>query len=387
MYQMLFRSGHLQSLAMFLAVTMLHIWMWRALVTGGKVRRSRVWVVSVGLGVLLSVALVAIGISLGFGRVLAVLPAGQWVTWTRAAALGWVLFSFCLALSLCLRRIAPKFDPSRRKLLRAASGAALAAPVLAGGYGVFIERRGISACPVDLKIKGLPQDLDGLRMSQLTDIHLGPFLGVKELRRAVDIANEFRPHLALITGDLVSERGDPLDLCIQELSKLRASEGAFGCLGNHEGYLRIEAYTAAECRRVGIDILRGRRRRLSFGKTHLYLTGIDYQTMGGQYIVDPAVLTGEACFNLLLSHNPDVFPVAAAQGYDLIVSGHTHGGQINLELPGYPLNVARFYTPYIHGTYREGESLLYVSRGIGTVGIPLRLGAPPEVNLIRLCAV
>ena len=89
---------------------------------------------------------------------------------------------------------------------------------------------------------------------------------------------------------------------------------------------------------------------------------------------------------MLLSHNPDVFPVAAAQGHDLIISGHTHGGQVNLEIPGMPLNVARFYTPYIHGTYREGGSLLYVSRGIGTVGIPLRLGAPPEVNLIRLCA-
>jgi hypothetical protein len=386
MLQMLLGSRHLPSLAAFLAVTLLHVWMWRALASGGGVRRSRVWVVSVSLGALLSLALVAMGVSLGYARVLARLPAGQWIAWIRAAALGWVLFSFCLALALWLRKLAPKFDPSRRKMLRAASGAALAAPVLAGGYGVFIERSRISACPVDLKIKGLPRDLDGLRLSQLTDIHLGPFLGVKELRRAVEIANDFQPHLALMTGDLITERGDPLDLCIQELSKLRASDGVFGCLGNHEGYLGIEAYTAAECRRVGIDILRGRRRRLSFGKTHLYVLGIDYQRMGGTYVVDPAVLTGEVCLNLLLSHNPDVFPVAAAQGHDLIISGHTHGGQINLELPGWPLNVARFYTPYIHGAYREGGSLLYVSRGIGTVGIPLRLGAPPEVNLIRLCA-
>jgi hypothetical protein len=386
MHLILLASRHLPDLAVFLAVTMLHVWMWRTLVAGGGVRRSRIWIVSVTLGALLSLALVAIGVSLGFARVLARLPAGRWIAWIRAAALCWVLFSFCLALALWLRKAAPKFDPSRRKMLRAASGAALAAPALAGGYGLFIERTGISGCPVDLKIKDLPQDLDGLRLSQLTDIHLGPFLGVKELRRAVDIANEFRPHLALMTGDLITEQGDPLDLCIQELSKLRASDGVFGCLGNHEGYVGIEAYTAAECRRVGIDILRSRRRRLSFGKTHLYLAGIDYQKMGGTYVVDPAVLTGEACFNLLLSHNPDLFPVAAAQGYDLIVSGHTHGGQINLEIPGWPLNIARFYTPYVHGAYREGGSLLYVSRGIGTVGVPLRLGAPPEVNLIRLCA-
>jgi predicted MPP superfamily phosphohydrolase len=338
------------------------------------------------LAVLLSVALVATGVSLEFARVLATLPAGRWIAWTRAGALSWALFSFCVALFLWLRKFAPEFDPSRRKLLRAASGAVLAGPVLAGGYGVFIERSRISACPVDLKIKGLSHDLDGMRLSQLTDIHLGPFLGVKELRRAVDIANEFRPHLALVTGDLVSERGDPLDQCLEELSNLRSSDGLFGCLGNHEGYMRVESYVAAQGRLFGFDVLRGRRRRLSFGKTHLYLSGVDYQKMGGPYLVGTGVLTEKGCYNVLLSHNPDVFPVAAAQGYDLTISGHTHGGQVNLEIPGMPLNVARFYTPFIHGTYREGDSLLYVSRGIGTVGIPVRLGAPPEVNLIRLCA-
>ena len=379
-------SHHLPVIVVFLAVTALHVWMWRTLVAGRGVRRSRIRSVSVCLGVLLSVALVAIGVSLESARVLATLPAGWWTAWTRAVALSWALFSFCLALFLWLRRVAPEFDPSRRRLIRAAGGAVLAAPVLAGGYGVFLERNRISACLVDLEIKGLSPDLNGLRLSQLTDIHLGPFLGVKELRRAVDIANEFRPHLALVTGDLISERGDPLDLCIQELSRLRASDGVFGCLGNHEGYLRVEDYVAAQGRLVGIDVLRSRRRRLSFGKTHLYLAGIDYQRMGGPYFVGAGVLTEARCLNVLLSHNPDVFPVAAARGHDLIISGHTHGGQVNLEIAGMPLNVARFYTPYIHGTYRKGGSLLYVSRGIGTVGIPLRLGAPPEVNLIRLCA-
>jgi uncharacterized protein len=379
-------SRHLPVLVIFLVVTVLHVWMWRTLVAGRGTRRSRVWSVSVCLGVLLSVALVAIGVSLHLGRVLATLPAGLWIAWTRAVALGWALFSSCLAVALWLRKLAPKFDPSRRKLLRVASGAVLAAPALAGGYGVFMERGRILASPVDLKIKGLSHDLDGLRLSQLTDIHLGPFLGAKELRRAVDIANEFRPHMALVTGDLVSERGDPLDQCLQELSKLRASDGVFGCLGNHEGYLGAESYVAAQGRLIGFDVLRGRRRRLSFGKTHLYLTGIDYQKMGGPYHVDAGVLTEKGCYNVLLSHNPDVFPVAAAQGHDLIISGHTHGGQITLEIPGLALNFARLYTPYIHGTYSKGGSLLYVSRGIGTVAIPVRLGAPPEVSLIRLCA-
>jgi predicted MPP superfamily phosphohydrolase len=92
-------------------------------------------------------------------------------------------------------------------------------------------------------------------------------------------------------------------------------------------------------------------------------------------------------FNVLLSHNPDVFRVAARQGYPLTISGHTHGGQVRTEILHEDLNVARFYTPYVDGVYREGAASIFVSRGIGTIGIPARIGAPPEVALIHLCRV
>jgi predicted MPP superfamily phosphohydrolase len=90
-------------------------------------------------------------------------------------------------------------------------------------------------------------------------------------------------------------------------------------------------------------------------------------------------------FNVLLSHNPDVFPVAARQGYDLTVAGHTHGGQVRVEILREDLNIARFFTPYVDGLYREQGRTIFVSRGIGTIGLPARLGAPPEVALLRLC--
>jgi len=89
--------------------------------------------------------------------------------------------------------------------------------------------------------------------------------------------------------------------------------------------------------------------------------------------------------NVLLQHNPDVFPVAAQQGFGLTVSGHTHGGQVNVEILRQNLNVARVFTPYVDGIYKKGNSTIFVSRGIGTIGMPVRLGAPPEVALIRLC--
>jgi predicted MPP superfamily phosphohydrolase len=92
--------------------------------------------------------------------------------------------------------------------------------------------------------------------------------------------------------------------------------------------------------------------------------------------------------NMLLSHNPDVFPIAAAQGYDLTVSGHTHGGQVNVEILSRDINPARFLTPYVYGAYDWAEggrrAAAYVSRGIGTIGIPARVGAPPEISVLRL---
>jgi predicted MPP superfamily phosphohydrolase len=104
------------------------------------------------------------------------------------------------------------------------------------------------------------------------------------------------------------------------------------------------------------------------------------------YLVGAGRLLKPGCYNILLSHNPDVFPVAARQGFPLTLSGHTHGGQITVEILHQYVNVARVFTPYVYGLYREGGAAIYVTRGIGTVGVPARLGAPPEVAVIRLCA-
>ncbi len=124
---------------------------------------------------------------------------------------------------------------------------------------------------------------------------------------------------------------------------------------------------------------------MRFGNSTLNLAGVDYQRTGRPYLTGAEQLIAPGAVNLLLSHNPDVFPVAARQGYALTVSGHTHGGQVRVEILGEDLNVARFYTPYVDGVYRKGAASLFVSRGLGTIGIPTRLGAPPEVALLRLC--
>jgi predicted MPP superfamily phosphohydrolase len=282
-------------------------------------------------------------------------------------------------------RAQPGHSAARRAFLHTTRAALLVTPAVVTGYGVFIQRLNISLREQDLKFPGLPKDLDGLRLVQLTDIHLSPFLSERELARAVDMANETRAQLALVTGDLITNARDPLDICLRQLSRLRADAGIFGCLGNHESYANVEDYVEQQGARMGHRYLRQRAESLKFGQATLNLAGVDYQRIRRPYLVGAERMIAPHAFNVLLSHNPDVFPVAARQGYPLTIAGHTHGGQVRIEILGQDLNVARFYTPYVDGLYHRNGAAVFVSRGIGTIALPARLGAPPEVNLLRLC--
>jgi predicted MPP superfamily phosphohydrolase len=226
-----------------------------------------------------------------------------------------------------------------------------------------------------------------LRIVQLTDIHLSPLLARRDLARAVDMANELHANLAVITGDLITSKGDPLDDALAELARLKADAGIYGCHGNHEIYAGALSYCTARGSALGIRFLRWRNAPLRFGDATLNLVGVDYQRRGLPYLKNTEKFVQESNVNVLLSHNPDVFPVARQKGFALTLAGHTHGGQVNVEILDHSLNVARFYTPYTKGLYQKDGSSLYVSAGIGTVGIPVRLGAPAEVSLVKLCAI
>ena len=299
---------------------------------------------------------------------LSVLWIGAWIVWLALASIG-------------------KQDHSkaRRGFLQAAGAALFAAPLAVTGYGVFVQRLNLRMREQNIVIPGLAEDLDGLRIVQLTDIHLSPFLAERELARAVAMANETNAHVALVTGDMISFHRDPLDLCLKHLAGLRAEAGIFGCLGNHEVYAQAEDYATEQGARLGIRYLRSEAVRLKFGGAAMNLAGVDYQRFRKPYLAGAEKMIEPGTLNVLMSHNPDVFPVAAHQGYDLTIAGHTHGGQVRVEILREDLNVARFFTRYVDGLYREGNRSIFVSRGIGTIGLPARLGAPPEVALLRLC--
>ena len=277
-------------------------------------------------------------------------------------------------------------DFERRRLIRATGTALMAAPFAAMGYGMFVERFDLRVRELDVPLGGLPPDLDGLQILQLSDIHLSPFLSESDFAHVVDAACEFHPQLTVVTGDLISGHGDPLDACVRQLARLKADAGVFGCMGNHERYADAEAYAEAAARKVGIEFLRSRNRQLRFGSSLLNLAGVDYQSLAGHkvYLRGAERMIIPGAVNILLSHNPDVFPVAVRQGYNFVIAGHTHGGQVTVEILDRSINAARFFTPYVYGLYRQGGAAAYVTRGIGTIGIPARIGAPPEITLLRL---
>ena len=303
----------------------------------------------------------------------------------------WGLVSLAAAIAYLISkwligRLPEKFQQDRRDALRMLAGAAVVSPALAVGFGTFIERTNFEVCERTIAVRGLPRDLEGLRLLQLSDIHIGPFLSARTLERVIGQANELKPHLALVTGDLISVARDPLDECLDLLARLRADHGILGCLGNHETYANVEAYTTAEGHRRGIDFLRGQARLIKIGDSMINIAGVDYQPFErrSNYLSGAGALLAPGAVNLLLSHNPDVFPVAAAHGFDLMLAGHTHGGQVTMEILSPALNPARMVTPFVRGLYFQGNSSCYVTRGIGTLGVPTRLGARPEITLLSL---
>lgn len=318
-------------------------------------------------------------------------PALEWfkalsLSWAIASLGAWTIdFVWCRLLGR-IGQAAVEHDAGRRRVLQLGRAAAMSIPAAALGYGAFIERNHFRLVESQIRVPGLPAGLNGLRLVQLTDIHFGPFFSPRDLRYSIDMANGTKAHVAMVTGDLISVYSDPLDECLELLRNLKAEAGVVGCLGNHEIAARCEDYAALRAKEIGIDFLRNQARGFQFGGAELNIAGVDYQPKDLPYLAKTTDLVRPGQFNLLLSHNPDVFPVAAKQGWDLTVAGHTHGGQITVEILGVSANLARFYTPYVYGHYERDGRQIYVSRGLGTVGIPSRIGAPPEVSVLTLCA-
>lgn len=299
-----------------------------------------------------------------------------------------------------------EFDPSRRTFFQYAACLAGSLPFVAATYGFASTRLRYTIERVDVPVANLPPELDGLRIAQLSDIHIGDYMPPDEIARAVEMANELRPDLAVVTGDFVSAVGDPLDACITELSRLEAPLGVWGCNGNHEIYAGVEDEADRLFHTNGMRLLRAQSVVVEHNGARFNLLGVDYQRdhmvsgeRTGPMLREIEHLVRRDIPNILLSHNPNSFRRAAELGIELSLAGHTHGGQVKFEIVDHSVSPARLITPFVAGLYTlpmpngqahtpatngSHKAALYVNRGLGTLGFPVRLGVPPEVTLLTL---
>ncbi len=334
----------------------------------------------------------------------------EWL-WHRVHKSGPPVLPSALMRHVAMQDFVP--DPSRRTFFKTASVVAGAAPFLSVMYGFAAERLRYELRRIEIPMMNLPSELDGLKIVQLSDIHLSGYMTRESVRRAVDMANDVGADLAVVTGDLITGMHDSIEECVEEVRHLRAPLGVYGCNGNHEIYARAEDLAEQLYQQAGMKLLRSNNAVITYKGAQLNLIGVDYQRermpsgRKMQMLENLEPLVRRDIPNVLLSHNPNSFNRAAELGIELSLAGHTHGGQVKVEILDVSLSPARFITDYIAGLYqrpllmpdvprRMGETIklmpnapkglaaLYVNRGLGTVGAPVRLGVPPEISHIVL---
>jgi hypothetical protein len=245
---------------------------------------------------------------------------------------------------------------------------------LAEPYRLTIEHH-----PVYLR--RLPEGFEGFRIVHLSDFHHSAFTSGEQIERAVETANRLQPDIIALTGDYISHERRYAAPCAELLGRLRARYGVYAVLGNHDHWTDAALITDL-FRAEGITMLVNQGMRFQQGDAAFWLAGVD-DTMVG---LEDLSLALAGCRNdemkLLLAHNPIILRRAARAGVDLVLSGHTHGGQVTLRSERSASGKPR--RRLLRGLGRQGETQIYVTRGLGTVILPIRYGCPPEVSLLEL---
>ena len=295
-------------------------------------------------------------------------------------SMAWVSFALVFTLARDLALVATLWTPAIHTMVATAGvPLVLGGSVLAMVVGAAAAFRGPHVARIDLPVAGLHPDLDGLRIVQISDLHVGPNIGRRYVQRVVDLSRSLQPDLVVLTGDIVDGPVARLAPHVAPLAELAKGGSAYFILGNHDCYAGADAWIA-HFKHMGMRVLLNSHEVVPKGGARLLIGGV----------VDPAYakmrpaisLEGaeRVDFRLLLAHNPRLAPLGAAAGFDLQLSGHTHAGQF---FP-WTLAVRLVHAPHVAGLSREGAMQVYVSAGTGTWGPPVRFGTNPELTLLRL---
>jgi predicted MPP superfamily phosphohydrolase len=275
------------------------------------------------------------------------------------------------------------FRLSRRQFLGGLAATPLVAVSGVSAYARLVEPYNYWVSETDVFIRNLPERFENFRITQLTDIHHSRILGLDEVRRVVALAQQTKPDMFVLTGDYTTSYRRFIEPCAEALAPLNAPEGVWAVLGNHDHYTDPELTTRALQSRK-IAVLNNAHTTLQRGPDALQLSGIDDWTWNAVDWTRAFDGLKSTTPTILLSHQPTVLDFKQTQTVSLILSGHTHGGQIRLPFLGAPARYATADLKYDRGLFRRGETQLYVSSGTGVIGLPVRLGVRPEIAVLRL---
>jgi uncharacterized protein len=286
----------------------------------------------------------------------------------------------------------PRFDSELDTMFRWLANAVMVGIALSFAYGYTIGQRRLRVRQLHLPLRHCPPAWEGLRILQLSDIHIGRNLEQGQLERFVTRANALGPDLVCISGDIADSPTADLESFLPMLARLRATYGVIAVLGNHDHYAGADQVEAALRRLTPFRVLRDEQTTIEIRGQTLHVIGLDDHgrdwARGKTSVPYLSAAMARVPADepiLLLSHRPDVFPQAAERGVALTLSGHTHGGQIGVPwFDGRIRNLAEFMTDFDRGLFERGGSYLYVNSGLGVTGQRIRLNTPREIVVICL---
>jgi predicted MPP superfamily phosphohydrolase/VanZ family protein len=296
-------------------------------------------------------------------------------------SMAWVSFVLVLTLArdtALLVTTLPGLASAHDVVRHAGVPAVVIASFVALGLGALTALRGPRTREIEIQVPGLHADLDGLRIAQISDLHVGRSIRRSYVQHVVERTQVFEPHLIAFTGDMVDGPVDRLANDVAPLAALAQGRPAYFVLGNHDCYSGAAAWIA-HFRHLGAQVLLNENTVLRKGSAKLQIGGVvDPAYRASRPEVVPAA--SDADFRILLAHNPKLAPLGARAGFDLQLSGHTHAGQF---FP-WTLAVRLVHAPHVAGLSREGRMWVYVSAGTGSWGPPVRFGTSPEITLLKL---
>lgn len=279
---------------------------------------------------------------------------------------------------------------SRRAFLATTTWSMAAIPYVMVGRGMWSTLYDFEVTHIPVYIPRLPKALDGFRIVQISDVHAGSFPDHRPFEEVRRLIETLKPDMVVVTGDWVNMQPQEMSVIAREVQKLRAPYGVRSVLGNHDHYHSDQDHQRliSSIRGLDVDLLINEHRRIMVGSDSFILAGTDNTGFKQNFARLDSALAGvvEDEATILLAHDPTFWDmhVVGKQPIDLMLSGHTHGGQLGVQIAGVEWSPAQYVYKQWAGLYRTADQQLYVNRGIGTVGPPLRIGIRPEVTHFTL---